>query len=132
MSEIPLNKFEKEKRVVELHLEGETIRDISKEVHMSFGPISKIIKAYEKKVRLQHSNKKEHNLSSLIKNPSISSQAFKLFREGKELTDVAIDLEIPAKKAVELWPLYISFYTNFIGSQILNPFKIFKIIRLIV
>ena len=99
---------------------------------MSFGPISKIIKAYEKKVRLQHSNQKEHNLSSLIKNPSISSQAFKLFREGKELTDVAIDLEIPAKKAVELWPLYISFYTNFIGSQILNPFKIFKIIRLIV
>ena len=29
MSEIPLNKFEKEKRVEELHLEGKTIRDIS-------------------------------------------------------------------------------------------------------
>jgi DNA-binding NarL/FixJ family response regulator len=43
MSEIPLNKFEKEKRVVELHLDGKTIRDISKEVHMSFGTISKII-----------------------------------------------------------------------------------------
>ena len=46
MSEIPLNKFEKEKRVIELHKEGKTIRDISKEVHMSFSPISKIIKVY--------------------------------------------------------------------------------------
>ena len=36
MSEIHLNKFEKEKRVIELHLEGKTIRDIAKEVHMSF------------------------------------------------------------------------------------------------
>ena len=48
MSEILLNKFEKEKRVIELHLEGKTIRDIAKEVHMSFRDISKIIKAYEK------------------------------------------------------------------------------------
>ena len=36
MSEILLNKFEKEKRVRELHLEGKTIRDISPVVHMSF------------------------------------------------------------------------------------------------
>ena len=37
MSEIHLNKFEKEKRVIELHLEkGQTIREIAKEVHMSF------------------------------------------------------------------------------------------------
>jgi hypothetical protein len=29
----PFNKFEKEKRVIELHLAGKTIRDIAKEVH---------------------------------------------------------------------------------------------------
>jgi hypothetical protein len=34
---------------------------------------------------------------------SKSSQAFKLFREGKTLTDVAIELEILAEKAVKLW-----------------------------
>jgi DNA-binding NarL/FixJ family response regulator len=44
MAFIILNKFEKEKRVIELHLEGKTIRDIAKEVHMSFRDISKIIK----------------------------------------------------------------------------------------
>ena len=49
MSEMVLNKFEKEKRVIELHLEGKTIWEISKEVHMSFRDISNLIKAYEKK-----------------------------------------------------------------------------------
>ena len=49
MSEMLLNKFEKEKRVLELHNQGKTIRDIAKEVHMSFRDISKIIKSYEKK-----------------------------------------------------------------------------------
>jgi len=64
--------LKKKKRVIELHLKGKTIRDISKEVHMSFGPISKIIKAYDKKIRLQ-SNQKEINPNSQIKKPSISS-----------------------------------------------------------
>jgi transposase len=32
-----------------LHLGGKTISDISKNVHMSFSAISKIIKTYEKK-----------------------------------------------------------------------------------
>ena len=43
-----LNKFEKEKRVIELHNQGKTIRDIAKEVHMSFKDIGRIIKTYEK------------------------------------------------------------------------------------
>lgn len=32
MPEMVLNKFEKEKRVIELHLQGKTIREIAKEV----------------------------------------------------------------------------------------------------
>jgi uncharacterized protein YerC len=98
--------LKKKKRVIELHLKGKTIRDISKEVHMSSGPISKIIKAYDKKIRLQ-SNQKEINPNSQIKKPSISSLAFKQFRDGKKLTDVAIDLQIPARKAVKLWSQFL-------------------------
>jgi len=98
--------LKKKKRVIELHLKGKTIRDISKEVHMSCGPISKIIKAYDKKIRLQ-SNQKEINPNSQIKKPSISSLAFKQFRDGKKLTDVAIDLQIPARKAVKLWSQFL-------------------------
>ena len=102
MSEIHLNKFEKEKRVIELHLANKTIREIAKEVHMSFTPISNIIKAYERRKELQ-AKRAESNKTNQPKKPSISTQAFKLFRDGKKLTDVAIDLEIPARKALKLW-----------------------------
>ncbi|MDW3627095.1 MAG: helix-turn-helix domain-containing protein [Nitrososphaeraceae archaeon] len=101
-----LNKYEKEKRVIELHLAGKTIREIAKELHMSFTPISKIIKAYERKKELQ-AKREESNQSSQPKKSPISTQAFKLFLDGKKLTDVAIDLEIPAEKAVKLWTQFL-------------------------
>ena len=41
MSEIPLNKFEKEKKVIELHKQGKTIKQIAPEVHKIFRDISK-------------------------------------------------------------------------------------------
>ncbi len=97
-----LNKYEKEKRVIELHLAGKTIREIAKEVHMSFTPISKIIKAYERNKELQ-AKRAESNKTNQPKKPSISTQAYRLFLDGKKLTDVAIDLEIPARKALKLW-----------------------------
>jgi DNA-directed RNA polymerase specialized sigma subunit len=49
LSEVFLNKYEKEKRVIELHLASKTRREIAKELRMSFTSISKIIKAYERK-----------------------------------------------------------------------------------
>ena len=108
MSEILLNKFEKEKRVIQLYLEGKTLKEIATELHMSFRDISTIIKAYDKKIRLQQSNKEENSqLNQKIKKPSISSLAFKQFSDGKKLTDVAIELEIPAKKTVKLWSQFL-------------------------
>ena len=59
MSEIPLNKFEKEQKVIELHKAGKTLKEIAVIVHMSFRDISKIIKKYERKILLQQ--KKENN-----------------------------------------------------------------------
>jgi uncharacterized protein YerC len=102
MLEISLNKFEKEKLVIKMHVEGRTIREIAKEAHLAFKDISKITKSYDKKIRFQQSNQKENNPSNQLKKPSISSQAFQLFREGKKLTDVAIELEFPARKVVKL------------------------------
>ena len=103
MSEILLNKFEKEKRVIQLYKDGKTIRDIAKEVHMSFRDISNLIKTYEKQQAAALKEKPEDDSSNIKKKVSKSSQAFKLFREGKKLTDVAIDLELTARKAVKLW-----------------------------
>jgi hypothetical protein len=103
---IPLNKFEKEKKVIELHKQGKTLKEIATIVHMSFRDISKIIKAYERKIRLE-TKREESNQSSQTKKPPISTQAFKLFSDGKKLTAIAIELEIPARKAVKLWTQFL-------------------------
>jgi DNA-binding Lrp family transcriptional regulator len=106
MPEMVLNKFEKEKRVIELHLAGKTIREIAKELHMSFTPISKIIKTYERKKELQ-AKREENNQNGQIKKPSISSRAFKLFSDGKKPTEVIIKLDIPPEKVEKLWSQYL-------------------------
>jgi DNA-binding Lrp family transcriptional regulator len=106
MSDIHLNKYEKEKRVIELHLAGKTIREIAIEVHMSFTHISKIIKAYERKKELQ-AKREENNQNGQIKKPSISSRAFKLFSDGKKPTEVVIELDIPPEKVEKLWSQFL-------------------------
>jgi transposase len=40
--------LKKKKKVLKLHLEGKTIRDIAKEIHMGFNDIGRRIKTYEK------------------------------------------------------------------------------------
>jgi hypothetical protein len=107
MSEISLNKFEKEKKVIELHEEGKTIRAIAPLVHMSFGPISKIIKAYEKKVRLEQTKKDENSQSNQIKKLSKSSQAYALFLDGKTPVQVAIDLDLEFSHVRKYWTEYL-------------------------
>ena len=106
MSEILVNKFEKEKRVIELHLEGKTIREIAPVVHMSFRNISEIIKDYDKKMRLE-TKKEENNQSSKIKKLSLSSQAFVLFKEGKKIDEAKVLLDIPFKLAIRYWRQYL-------------------------
>ena len=112
---IPLNKFEKEKRVIELHLEGKTLKEIAQIVHMSFRDISKIIKVYDKKIDLQQ-NKKEpqaNNQSSKVKKPSLSSRAFKLFSEGKEPIEAAITLDIKYEKVSKYWYQFLKLEKKF-------------------
>lgn len=105
MASIILNKLEKEKRVIELHLGGKTIRDIAKEVHMSFRDISKIIKRHDKKVRLEA--KKEEIKNNQSKKLSTSSQALKLFSYGKQPTEVAIILDINYERVSRLWSQFL-------------------------
>ena len=71
-----LNKYEKEKRVIELHLTGKTIREIAKELRISFRDKSKIIKTYERKKELQ-TKREESNQSTRTKKPFKSTQALR-------------------------------------------------------
>jgi DNA-binding Lrp family transcriptional regulator len=116
MSEIPLNKFEKEKRVIELHLAGKTIREIASEVHMSFTPISKIIKTYERKKRLE-TKREVNNQNGQIKKPYLSTQSFMLFKEGKQIDDVKVLLDIPFKIAYRYRKQYLKAIGMFEAFQ---------------
>jgi transposase len=130
MSQSFLNKFEKKQRVRELHVQGLSIREISKIVKMSFRDISKIIKAYEKQQAALKEKPKRDSLK-IQKNSSKSSQAFKLFREGKKLTDVAIDLEIPAKKVVKLWSQFLRLERMYEAYEFYKDFQ-YEIPRLLI
>ena len=85
-----LNKYNKENLVIKLHQEGKTFRDIASAAHMSFSDISNIIrKVYGRTNDIKISNK------------SKVTQALFLFKSGKKPIDVAIELDISAKKTSE-------------------------------
>ena len=94
------------KQVIELHKQGKTLKEIAIQVHKNFRDISRITKAYERKKELQ-AKREESNQSSQTKKTPISTQGFKLFRDGKKLTEVTIDLEIAAKRALKLWSQFL-------------------------
>ena len=95
MSQMNLNKFEKEKRVVELYTEGKTIRQISQEVHMAFRDISHIIKKF---IEDTDENKKIQK--------KISIEALSLFHQGKKPIEVAISLQLGCEETEKLYQNY--------------------------
>ena len=118
MFEIPLNKFEKEKKVTELHRQGKTIRQIASIVRMSFRDISKIIKAYDKKIRLQQ-NREENNQQKTKTTKSLSPRAFILYKKNRDPSEVKVLLDIPFKKAIQFWEQYLK------SIRMFDPFEFY-------
>ena len=75
-----LTRQEKERLVIDLYNQGKTIRDIAKELRMSFRDIGTILKKEEKQ------DVKE----SLFP----STQAYRLFSKGKSTIEIAITLNL--------------------------------------
>ena len=109
--------------MIELHLQGKTIREIAKEVHMSFRDISNIIKAYEKKARLQGTKKEEQENNQKIRKVSLSSQAFILYQEGKKPSEVKVLLDIPFKKTMVYWSQYLKSIRMFESFEFYQEFS---------
>ena len=105
MSEIPLNKFEKRDLILRLLKEGKTYREICHIAHVSPRDIKPIAKEYERKKRLEANIRIEKKIQT--KKPSISSQAFILFKEGKQIDEVKVLLDIPFKFAIRYWAQYL-------------------------
>ena len=104
---IPLNKFEKQDLVLRLLKEGKTYREICSIAHVSPRDIKPIEKEYYRKKRLETKKGKENNQETTTKKPSISTQAFILYQEGKKIDEVKVLLDIPFKFAIKYWVQYL-------------------------
>jgi predicted DNA-binding protein YlxM (UPF0122 family) len=89
-----LSRDEKEKMVLDLYYnKGYTYRQIAKELRMSPNQITEIIKRHEEK------NDAIANKKKML---SLSSQAYKLFYEGKDNVQVALKLDLPQEQVTQL------------------------------
>src|ERR671919_2040300 len=96
-----LSREEKEKMVLDLyHNKGYTYKQLTRELRMSPNQLSEILKRHEEKDDAIANKKKEL---------SLSSQAYKLFYEGKNNVEVAIMLDLPQEQVtkfrLEYWRL---------------------------
>lgn len=106
-----LTKPEKEKRVIELYEEGKTYREITKEVRISPGDISYIIRKHTGQLSVEPEKGEQQQQEQ-----TIDTKVFKLFDEGKTPIQVAITLNLPS---VDVTWLYTE-YQKLIGLQELN------------
>lgn len=124
MAETMLNKFQKQERVLQLHREGKTIREISKEAHMAFRDISKIIKAYEKKSWFGNIiENKDINKNHHIKKLSTGNRAFKLFLKNKKPVEVAIELNISYQEVDKYWSQFLKLEKKYEAYEFYDIFQ---------
>ena len=94
-----LTRQERERLVLYLYNRGKTIREIAKEVRMSFRDIGAILnKAVEEKTE----GSKEHEQQNL----SLSAQAYKLFSDRKTPLEVATALNLKESEATKFYREY--------------------------
>jgi hypothetical protein len=92
-----LTRQEKERLVIELYNQGKTIREISKEVRISFRDIGAILR--------KESGEEQNEKQSLL---SPSSQAYRLFLEGKTPIEAAIALDLGESETTKYYEEYLN------------------------
>ena len=101
-----LNREEKEQYVIQLYKEGRSVREIAKQMHMSFRDIGAITKRLNSEVEREKGHVEERNDYD-IKSKSKTTQAIKLFSEGKDLVDVVIALDLPPDELREMYRQFL-------------------------
>jgi transposase len=91
-----MTRQDRQKLVLDLYNQGKNIREIAKEARMSFRDIGIILnKADEGRMKNDDDeikNKKQQQEQEPQQQLSLSTQAYKLFSEGKSLIQVAVAL----------------------------------------
>ena len=122
-----LTRQEREQLVIDLYNKGNTYREISKEARISPRDIGVILNKVmeEKKTEAkgqQDNNTDTENNQEQEQQPSLSTQAYKLFSEGKTPIELAIELNIRESEATkfcrEYWKLKLLHNLNMVYEEI--------------
>ena len=92
-----------EELVIQLYKENKSVREIAKLMHMSFRDIGAITKKIKSEVERERGHLDENDD---IKSKSKTTQAIKLFCEGKNTVDVVIALDLPADEVRAIYREY--------------------------
>jgi hypothetical protein len=104
-----ITRQERERHVLDLYNQGKTIREIAKEVRMSFRDIGAILnKTVEEKAGgiKQQDDAEEHREQEQQQYLSLSTQAYKLFSDRKTPLEVAIALNLRESEATRFYKEY--------------------------
>ena len=105
-----LTRQERGRKVIDLYNQGMTIREIAKEVRMSFRDIGAVLKKEEKENERQK-RQLENNIASSgsdndQRDSSSLTQAYKLFSQAKTPVEVAIELGLNEKQVTKYYREY--------------------------
>src|SRR5215211_5490157 len=104
-----ITRQERERLVLDLYNQGKTIREIAKEVRMSFRDIGAILnKAVEEKKTegIKQQDDAEENREQEQQHLSLAAQAYKLFSDRKTPLEVAIALNLKESEATTFYREY--------------------------
>jgi hypothetical protein len=93
-----LTRAEKERRVIELYEQDKTYREIAKEVHISLGDISYLVKRHTGQLRGKVGYGEQRQQEK-----TIDTQVFKLFEVGRTPVQVAIDSNLKSEEVTKLY-----------------------------
>ena len=97
------NYTERERQVLELYSQGKTTRDIAKILRMSLRDINIILKKHGLNHGIAIIKEDDNNDNDHSQSNKKSTQAYKLFSEGKKPIEVAIQLNLSEKEATKYW-----------------------------
>ena len=98
-----LTREEKERLVSDLYNQGRTYREIAKEARISPRDIGIILKKAEQNNQRQQQEDSGKNNDKAAKPLDKTTQAYKLFSEGKKPIEVAVDLGLSGEETIRLY-----------------------------
>jgi hypothetical protein len=125
-----LSRQEKERLVVDLYNQGKTIRDIAKDLRMSFRDIGAILKKSGER-------EEEENEEKQLLSPS--TKAYQLFSKSKTPLQVAVALDLTESETAKYYEEFLNLKQmnelkmvyNEIGGDILHFLKLYRLSKVV-